>query len=166
MDLTTLSAIAQIVGSAAILITLAYLAIQTRQNTVAIRGATRYSALEGELVILNLLMEHPLVMRGVLGDLTDTSEEEVIRLSALLRSVIRTREIHWFQYRNHVIDETTWQSYRNALGALLSSEVTRPWWENVSARSPWAPDFIAHMNDYLAGVPIENTSIKQWAGFE
>jgi hypothetical protein len=166
MDLATLSAIAQIVGSAAVLITLVYLAVQTRQNTLAIRVSTRFAVLEGELMMFNQLMEHPLMIRGVVGQLRDPSEEEIVRLSAILRSLVRTREIQWFQYKSGVIDETTWRSYRNALAALLSSEMTRSWWANISARSPWAPDFVAHMNAHLADVPIQNTTVMQWSGFE
>ena len=125
MDLATLSAIAQIVGSVAVLITLIYLAVQTRQNTLAIRAPARYAVLSEEMALFRNAMDHPDVIQGILGRLPNLTDHDLIRLGSYLRSLVRTREIHWFQYRNGVIDETTWISYRHGMGVLLSSEVTR-----------------------------------------
>jgi Family of unknown function (DUF6082) len=166
MNLATLSAIAQIVGSAAILITLAYLAIQTRQNTIAIRGSTRHAVLGEEMDLLNKLIENPFLTHVFSGDITDLTEDQKVQVGAYLRMIVRTREIHWFQYENGVIDEATWKSYRQPIKHMFSAEVTRAWWRSAKAMAVWDRKFVEHVDAYLDTLPVRSMTPGQWSGFQ
>jgi hypothetical protein len=165
MDLITLSAVAQIIGSAAILITLIYLAVQTKQNAIAIRATTRHAVLAEEMALLDKLIEYPFLVRTISGDVADTTEDEKVQLGAYLRQIVRTREIHWFQYQNGVIDETTWKSYRQPMKHMFCSEMTRAWWRSAKAMSAWDRKFIEHIDDYLAELPVRPLTATRWSGF-
>jgi hypothetical protein len=73
MKLDKLAAVAEIVSSIAIVVTLIYLAIQTHQNTAAIQGTLRQSMLTEDRKALYALIEHPsLELRCNLSSEQDT----------------------------------------------------------------------------------------------
>lgn len=165
IDWTKWSAVAEIVSSLAILITLIYLAVQTGQNTAAIQASTRQTWLAEDRALLNVWIEHPeqreLMIREV-GSLTD---EEKISLSAWLVIFVRNREIQWLQRQNGIIDEETWLTYSQAIGPLLSYEITRPWWEARSATGEWEANFVAYVNQILSNTPVSRPSISDLTDF-
>lgn len=59
MDWALRSAVAQVIGSAAIVITLGYLAAQVRQNTNAMQAAAREATAARDVEWLYTLVDHP-----------------------------------------------------------------------------------------------------------
>lgn len=151
IDWTKWSAIAEIISSAAILITLLYLAIQTQQNTDAIQASVRQAMLAEDRESLYKLIEYPLLNKR-----TNLTEEEQIQITANMVAFIRMRENHWLQYQNGVLDEATWLSYREPLlSVVFHSVIGRNVWSTQSA-SILDPSFVDSINTWLLDIELED----------
>lgn len=150
-DWTKWSAVAEIVSSIAILITLIYLAVQTQQNTDAVQAASRQGMLEQDRQSLYRVMEYPF-----LNQRTNLSQEQEVQLTAYLLAFLRMRENHWVQFENGLLDETTWAAYRNALvPVIFSSRFGRELWrKETEERHEFAQGFVENVNEWIAGIDL------------
>ena len=130
MDWTVWSSIAQIIGSAAIVVTLAYLSLQIRQNTDAMQAAARQGAAEGDVEWLHKLVDIPelgLLMRKQ----EPLTELEASQVNACLVAFMRLKEVNFRQYKAGVLDESTWANYRSSIvNGPLAQPNARLWWLN------------------------------------
>jgi hypothetical protein len=148
MNWTKLSAIAEILSSVAIVVTLIYLSIHTQQNTEALQASSRDSVLEADLQHLYRIVEDPTLWS--LYSKEDLSEDERIRLFHFLAAFVRIRERDWLQYQSGALDEAAWQTFQEPLLSTLSNINTRSWWDNTSIRLAFDPGFVANVNGGLA----------------
>jgi len=153
IDWAKWSAIAEILSSVAIVITLGYLAIQTQQNTAALLASTRHQMLSSDLQLNSDAISNPSISIAMWKD--DLSTEEKVQLQYWLIAFVRSREHQWFQFRDGLLDEDLWQSYSAGLSAVLSTPRTRAWWEDV--RFEWFDDEFAEVvSNILTNVPVSN----------
>jgi len=149
-DWTKWSAIAEILSSFAIVVTLFYLAVQTSQNTAAIQSSTRQGVLSGELWMLDKAIEYPsLGFGGEVVNAPGLSRDDRVRYENILNGHFRIRENLWLQYQNGALDKATWESYRNIFVLLLQDDpIMRGYWE---ALSPFTMDqgFVREINEAL-----------------
>ena len=69
---------------------------------------------------------------------------------AYLAAFLRMRENYWIQYRNGVLDESTWESYKQPLSSVvLDSEFGRNLWRSAAAGSALEPGFRKLMDELL-----------------
>ena len=165
MKLEKISAIAEIISSIAVLLTLVYLAIQTNQiskqtelNTKAILASTRQETLNQELWMFDKSINDPLfeVARDANSDFNakyetkfNLSDRDRIRLTSFYNALFRIRENLWFQYTNGVLDKMTWNSYRRVFIDLLKSDNRmKSYWLMISQRV-MDKDFVAEINGEL-----------------
>ena len=150
MNWEAASAISEIVGSGAVLVTLIYLALQIRQNTVSVQASTRQAMLQEDQLFISRGMDDPeLIMLRFKPDLTD---EEKIRVNTYLITFFRIRESNWRQYRSGVLDEATWASYRGAFRSFASKRV-RAWLDSDLITPMFDPEFLAMVKEFLAKCP-------------
>jgi hypothetical protein len=139
------SAIAQVVSSVAVLVTLLYLAIETRQNTAAILSSSRQQSLNAEFQVLRMIYDDPM---------TSFSQPlqpglEGLKQRAVDFSLFRLREHQWLQYQDGLLDRDTMTSYLTILvGNIQTEERVGQHWNAVSAG--FAPGFVAEVNRILA----------------
>jgi hypothetical protein len=143
-----LSSIAEVVSSAAVLLTLVYLAIQTNQisrqtalNSAALLSAARQESLNAEL---GLIYQYSEVAALESEDFETLSESERGRLTTIIIAAIRIRESLWWQNQNGVLDDNTWMSYRNLLVQNISG--VRAW------RETWDTTKIAYDTHFVAEI--------------
>jgi hypothetical protein len=166
MKLDRVSAIAEIVGSVALLVTLAYLAVQTAQNTAAMQASTRQAMLAEDRGLLALQFEFPEIVEYMSREVGSLTDREKIRLSTWLVIFCRNRESQWLQHQNGVIDDRTWEAYSAAVGAILSREIVRPWWEARATSGEFDPGFVSYVNGILADIPVRRQSVSELTHFE
>ena len=150
MNWNMVSAIGEILGSAAIFVTLIYLAVQTRQNTASIQASTRQAIVENDQQFLFRVMDDPQLPE--LRYKPGLSDAEKIRLSVYLIALFRNREHLWRQYQEGALDEATWKSYRNSISAFASPRV-REWLNNDTIARMFEPEFIALAREIISKVP-------------
>jgi len=153
IDWTKWSAIAEVFSAVAIVVTLGYLAIQTQQNTAAVQASVRQSMLEADRESLYMQVENPFLFRR-----SGLNEEEQLQLIGFLTAFMRTRENFWIQYRNGVLDQGTWESYRGALVIVVfSSEFGRRVWERQTGSGlVFDREFVDSINAWVAGLTIQD----------
>jgi hypothetical protein len=152
MNWTALSIIVELLGVIAVLVTLVYLAIQTRQNGAAIMANTRQAILASDQEFLEAIRDDPeLELIRFKSDLTD---HEKIRLYFLYLTFARMRESNWFQYKNGVLDPAAWESYKNSIVAMYSTPNGMKWWDYYMSRPVgWTPAFVSMADELLKAAP-------------
>ena len=166
MKLEKLSAVAELVSSIAIVVTLGYLAIQTRQNTTAIQATVRQAMLADDLEIIRQQLDYPRATPARFGG-SDLPDEDLIQLNSTLLALVRVRENQWLQHQNGVIDEQTWLTYRTALTAVFSTEFTRSWFRNRAGRGEFDPGFVDMVYElFSSNPPRRGRSIREMLGFD
>ena len=152
MNWSKASAIAEILSSIAIVITIGYLALEIEQNAEATRAEVRQEMLASDQQFLELFIVNPqLALMWYRENLT---EEEKTSLGYLLITHLRMRENNWLQYRSGVLDEASWRSYRRSLIPVLSAPQTRKWWKGFGVERIFDSGFIAEVNELIADQPI------------
>lgn len=132
MNWEAIGAIGEILGALGVIITLAYLATQIRQNTKMARGATRQE-LAGQLQlnasdlvtgedIARILQSH---FEG--KDLTPT---EALRLGARAFRDFRFFENAYYQYSEGFLTDDEWRGFRENLKVLLKAPAYSDYWES------------------------------------
>jgi hypothetical protein len=151
IDLGKWAAVAEIVSSAAILATLVYLAIQTKQlatqteqNTAAIVSSSRQESLSAELQVLRMIYDDPITSfdqplePGLIG----------LKQRAVDFSMFRVREHQWLQYQDGLLDKETLLSYLTVLVFnIKDSDRVRQHWNNSSFS--YSPAFVADVTRML-----------------
>ena len=122
--------------------------------------------LDSDRALLFLQAEHPNISIARDTDI-DLTDEDVVQLASYLVAVVRVRENQWLQYQSGVIDERTWLTYRAAISPVFSTERTRSWWRNRSARVELDSGFVDMVNQLLLANPVQpNRSLKSAVGFD
>ncbi len=143
MKLEKAAAIAEIVSSIAIVVTLIYLSVQTQQNTNALLAVSRQATLEGDLEWLSDFISYPVDFAS--ADEADWSAEQELRFFGFLIKALRVREFAWFQYQSGILDEATWQSYLRPMRGLLASGRARQYFDEYDGDA----EFKAYLADWL-----------------
>ncbi len=156
MNWTKASAVAEILSSVAILITLVYLVVEIQQNSEATQAETRQAILDSDQQYLEFYVDSPEL--HLLQFEADLSDEERIRLSFVLTTFVRMRENNWLQYENGTLDDVTWQAYRLSVIAQLSTPQARKWWQNFGVERIFDSEFISLVDELLANQPVFDRS--------
>jgi hypothetical protein len=161
MRLEKLAAISEIVSSVAIVLTLGYLAIQTNQNTIAIQSTAQQSIVSEDVELVLSQLEFPHIAPPMY-DRHRYSEIELLQLSSWVLAFIRLRESQWMQFRNGVIDQATWETYRSPIAFVLAPEVTRSLWDTLVAMGTVDADFAREVNELIDGSSIQGSPLSAW----
>ena len=153
VDWAKWSAIAEIVGAIAVVVTLLYLSTQTKQNTAALRASVRQEMFANDQTILFKGMDTQSCQMDTHSKAW--SSPDCARSSFLI--FLRSRENNWLQYRDGVIDDVTYESYNKALRAALSSPEGSELWPRLR---PYLSDAFGEYVDQLRG-ELPNESLDR-----
>jgi len=145
---TKLSAVAEIVSSVAVLITLIYLAIQTQQTNEALIANSRQATMTADVEMISALVSNPGVFANLQKPFSQLTIAEQGQAANAVAGLLRIREFAWFQYRNGALDEVTLRSYLSPLVRWLRWEGAQPLWERFSQELD--PEFVAYVDSMLA----------------
>jgi hypothetical protein len=140
------------IGVVAVIVTLFYLAVQIRQNTIQARRNELGATLEqGSVVRMALAQNQDLAELWIAGlnDYDSLPEAHKVRFDSLMR--------HSFWIWFHVFDRISkavyerkiWGSSRYQLQRLLSSPGTRLWWSRNYGQFP--EDYVDEVNAIING---------------
>ena len=153
MSLPRWSALAELLSSLAILVTLVYLTIEIQQNTQAIEATSRQAILDTAVSLLAFPIENPALELNLVEP--DLTREESMQLSAyLFTHFVRTRTM-WQQYQAGALDEESWLAVETTFVDTISHTQSRKWWNTFHRNAP--SDFVDHMNPLLDKQPIRTT---------
>lgn len=141
MTMTNFVAWSQLVSSGAVLITLLYLAIQTKQTNSAIQANARQSQFELDLMTLFKLSDNAELPTKIVSA-ESLNEIDQMRLTLLWMAGLRQVELMFIQYKNGVLDQSTWDTQRRVIAAMLATPRMRTWWEKAG-KLPFSLEFVA-----------------------
>lgn len=156
MNWEILSTVSETLSSIAVLLTLIYLAIQTRQNAEAVQASTRQAILGSDQQFTMYVMDNPEI--EMLRYKQNLSDEEKIRLGFFCITFIRMRENNWLQHKRGVLDDATWATYRRSIAVALAPQSSRLWWQNYSAVGTFDAAFVSLVDEVLANAPVSRES--------
>jgi hypothetical protein len=142
---------AQVVASIAVLATLVYLSIQTKQTNIMMQAETRQNLLENDVRSLLDFKDASGLMQKLRRSEQLTYEDQ-FRFSITWLVDMRNREFEYFQYKAGILDEETWQSYRTVILFSLGTKRYRKWWETIG-RPAYSPGFAKMVDDLIEDAP-------------
>ena len=114
MTLEQYAYLAEIIGVTIVVITLIYLAVQVRQGAHLMRSESRQALISNDHASVQIAIENVDLFEKLTKP-EGLSFEDQWRFSNIWILDMRNREHEYFQYKAGVLDEETWQSYRQIL---------------------------------------------------
>ena len=150
MNWDAIGAVAELIGSAAVLITLLYLAIQTHNNGKVLRASAvvdaqmSYVALNEKLSDGGVISE---IMFRTLSDPDGLTPYERYLLHRYLRAVFQRLEAQFALYANGILDSEVWHLRRGYIMALMDkSQLIKESWELDKQNKMLTKAFIEEMD--------------------
>jgi hypothetical protein len=164
MTLADLGSLGEFLGSIAVLVTLIYIALQTKQTkTIAVAEAARTMSADFLSVWKSLGEDEEFgkVCRKGLNDWSAINRDEQLRVHNFLISMM----IHYIgtTRSSHKALEESYLAWENNLLGILSTAGGQTWWE--SAKYLWEPSVRDHLEARLADpstLPPPWTIISWW----
>ena len=142
MNWEALGAIGEIVGAVAVVVTLGYLAVQIRQNTLMMKATIRQDLCAAAQEGIHKWAENSEVMVKKLGD-GDLDPAESFRASQMVRAMFRGYENYVYQLGLGLFEASEWEGIRETFRATLSSaSVQRQWRRTRSEYSQALQDVV------------------------
>ena len=151
MNWEAIGAVGEVLGAIGVIVTLAYLAVQIRQNTKAL-GSSTFQAVSAEMArtaetITSVPGLAPLLAKAQHG-LDDLTEDERIRFDFAMLMVFRRLEaVHVHRELGSIPQRLTWGFERSAISALGSGGAAE-WWKN--GKVAFSEEFAQHVDAELA----------------
>ena len=154
MTLNELGSLGEFMSGLAVVVTLVYLAIQIRHNTRAVRSSMHQDMIESTLRIAESVSDNENVGRIVLKadeDYENLTTEERIRFEAYAERVFSNFESVFYSYRNSMIEQDLWESWKASYLSDLSREAIRRYWQDE--RPQHLRDFMDFVDQYYRTHP-------------
>ena len=148
MKLEKLAPIAEIVSSAAIVLTLIYLTVQTRQTNDALFATSRQGILMADMSLIQTLVNNPQIVAYAKMPNSELTDPEASQVANSFAGLLRSREYAWLQYQTGILDKATFESYMETLIRMTKeNQGFRFYWDLFSRRTN--PEFSAYVNSML-----------------
>ena len=151
MNWEAIGAVAAIASSAAVILSLIYLAVQIRQNTRATRASTYQSVVMHGGAMLRTIMESPdlaeLVVKATWSE-EELTAGETMRFASFASSVFRYFDSLHYHARSGTIEQGQWVGFDAFLREVLESKRLVEWWEEH--KHVFDAEFISYVDEILA----------------
>ena len=151
MNWDAIGAIGELVGAAAVVATLIYLAAQTRSNTAAVNRAATQAIISGRGEASRFLAGDEevteLLWRGA-DDPDSLSKKEWERFLLIVGAVIRPLELGYQDYTDGRMSEDLWAGQRNTLVYWFSRPGFAKWLEVYGHTSQ--PNFVSYISELVS----------------
>jgi len=153
MNWDALGAIGEIVGAAAVVLTLGYLAIQIRQNSKSSRQQSYHAVVTRRADFFNHMVGSDdvaaIVIAGCRGDAMD--EIRAQRFTSSMPNYVSHVQDVYLQRKSGIVEEDVWLAERQYLAALVGFRGFASWWS--AATQYFLPEFISEVAN-LEPIPV------------
>ncbi len=153
MNWDALGAIGELVGAAAVVLTLAYLAVQIRQSSKSSRQQSYHDLVTRRSDFFNKLVESKEVtaifIAGIRGDSMDENDAQRFT-SSMLNYVSHFQDVY-LQRKSGLVEESVWLAERQFLAVAIGLPGFVEWWQ--AAAQYFVPEFINEMRE-LEPIPV------------
>jgi hypothetical protein len=131
MNWEAVSAIGEIVGATAVVLSLLYLSVQVRHNTRVARASTRHEITQSAMVGGQLLAGNDriaeLILRRASGEQLPPADH--LRVMGMAYMTTRNWENIHYQFLSGMLTRDEWLAFRENLRALFQNPVWQEYWE-------------------------------------
>ena len=124
----------EFVGAIAVVVTLAYLATQIRQNTVAQRSSSSLETTRSFTDWFSTVMTDPELVRifsaGFEEDPDELADEDRARFVWMLAALTSRVDEMYTQHKAGLINDDRWFKYRGIIVGALRYPVVKEWWDS------------------------------------
>jgi len=153
VTLEDLGNVGEFIGAMAVLATLAYLAVQIRQNTKMLRASTYQAILDSNRSAQDPILSNPhleRIYRIGRRDPRQLADEELPLFRMIVWQLLVNYETIYLQHRLGIVDSDYWRGRQVALRNLLSQPGIQVVWER--RRGDWAvTGFTELVDSMIAG---------------
>ena len=153
MNWEAIGAVGEAIGAIGVIATLVYLAAQIRQNSNAVRSATRQAVSTAQVQVGIQLASNPelraAASRWIGGDAAPTSPDTQLRDEMFLRAVLRSFENQYHQNKDGTFENAMWTGYLENMRRTFGAPAFRDFWE--VNRSLYSSDFSAFVEAQIRG---------------
>lgn len=115
MNWDAVSAVSEIVGAVAVVVSLIYVAAQIRQNTRMMRSTAKQSLTETTQQFLYMAIEKSEDWYKLVSGGEASTPEEDARMALIVRAMLRGFESQCYHYETGLLEEEEWQALRNTI---------------------------------------------------
>lgn len=158
MTLEELNYIAQILAALAVVASLLFLGIQTRQNTYVMRAKAAWDAQNSFVAINDQLSDGGPLSEIMYRTLTGTGsvmDYEKYLIHRFMRAFFQRLEAQFALYRHGILDEELWTLRRGYARSVMAIPLVREIWDADKSNSMLTREFIAEVESGPASpVPV------------
>ena len=153
MNWDALGAVGELVGAAAVVLTLGYLAVQIRQSSKSSRQQSYHDLVTRRSDFFNKMVESndvtAIFLAGVRGD--SMNEIEAQRFTSSMLNYVSHFQDVYLQRKSGLIEESVWLAERQFLAAAVALPGFAAWWQ--AATQYYLPEFIVEVAK-LEPIPV------------
>ena len=132
MNWDAIGALGELVGAAAVVVSIIYLALQVKQNSAHVRSSGYQTAVQSANQFLDSLSTHPETLKVFQAaqdsyDSLDDDDQSIAR--TLFMQLFMYYESLFYQYKDGVVDPDIWEGRRKMMVNLLQMPGVASWWE-------------------------------------
>lgn len=154
MTLAELADLGELLGGVAVIASLVYLALEIRQNTRSVRGATLHGNTDLWTALFVQLAQPDTAKAYVAGMAGEPEMRPLFftQFFLICRAMFIAFENQYYQKRQGILDPATYAAYERSIRTqFLAFPGFRIWWE--LSRSVFSPAFVQHVDEMIATTP-------------
>ena len=158
MDWEAIGAVGEVLGAVGVILTLAYLAVQIRQNTAMMTAQTVQASVDATQRVLLFRAEHA-DMRAALRKARNDEElstDEVDLLWSYLQAAFMNFQARLQHHTRGVFDASVNESYEKILVDYLEGPYVQRWWAN--AKALYGDAFREHCDQIIERIKVSEGS--------
>ena len=150
MNWDAIGAIGEIVGSLAVVITIAYLAVQTRHNTRSARSASTNQSRAAVTDVLSAITTDSEAVKIYTQGMVDPDSlerHERVRFDLIIYQTLRVIETLFIEYQEGMVSEEAWMGQWRGQQSILKTKGGRESWGRQSTFV--STSFMTWVDDHL-----------------
>ena len=140
--------IAEIVGVVLVIITLAFLTLEIRHNTQALRSTTIQAVMQSEMAFSSILTDNHETWDKVLSGAPLKQGAETRKAIILYNVFMIDTESRYQQYTLGYLDAQSWEGRRDTLPAIVRLPIFALWRKSFGGQSH-SKDFLAMLDGFV-----------------
>ena len=160
MNWEAIASIADIVGSAAVVITLIYLALQLRQNTQTIQGSSFESVTQIQQTELRWASDISDTWTKAIERPSELDSSETWKMSEWCVSAMAARQNEYLQFKRRHLNADEWKASESIILVILTLPWARNWWKTLGQKVFHA-EFVGVVNELYEreAAPVDWSSV-------
>jgi hypothetical protein len=172
MNWDAISAVAELLGVVAVVVSLLYLAFQVRQNTVQLRQDNLLKNVRGTLDTNWYYHRDPVafeVFRTGVKSFDALPPQEQAHFHSILVDLAFYLQMVWQLAQHGLVDKSAVETNERFLAAILITEGGREWLEYAKKTRPMPPEALEYLGGLVERNPSDGspiTELQRWFGME